>query len=194
MEFSSDDRIGTQTMTLMPGYERLKTDENGRYFIDRMPAIKVQPMAWSDAVGPSVPDSLLSDGNTPLVAGATTELPDLYVFPGYTLRGYVRDWKTSEPIAGATVGPRPNVGVLVGKPPQPTVTDANGYYEIHRMAPYSRKAAGEEPATISLEFITASKEGYRESMFNPRITTGFDPDSLVVEHDFRIHQENPSEP
>jgi len=186
VEWFSGDKFGTRTLSILGDYVKLKADKDGRYSIDRMPAAEVRVYAWSAALGPDVPVELLGEEKSSLKAGTTTNLPPVFLFPGYTLRGYVRDAESGEPVAGAKVGPMSGPTHMAGENTKEVVSDENGFYEITGMRAYYGKAHGDEPERISSELISVEKDGYRRNSHMPRIDGKFDPKNLILNHDFRI--------
>src|SRR5690606_28625578 len=111
------------------------------------------------------------------------QIPDILLFPGYTVRGTVRDSKTNEPLEGVAFG---STKVANMRDLAPILSDVEGRFEIPGIMPLPF-----DKSELSIPFLTMSKDGYATNSLMVKAPQPYSLDNTVIEHDAKLSQMTP---
>ena len=166
---------------------RVTTDGNGFYHTDRLDEGPFMVNAISGdgtLMAAPLPRALYTTAT--VTRSAPVTLPDIALYPGYTLMGQVKDAETKQPLAGAKVGFMMRGSLMGGREIEPVVTDSEGRYRLAGVWPFPGLVP-DGPA-LSFRFLEAKLDGYKRGQKSP-VMAAFDPAHLEVTQDFELEKE-----
>jgi protocatechuate 3,4-dioxygenase beta subunit len=172
-----------------------QANELGEYVLERLPVNTwVTLRATAEGLF-STDDHPLTKNAVVLQPGEAATAPDILVYPGHTLKGRVLDKQTGQPIPNASISPGlPRGAGLLGStgssPSRPTaISDQDGNYSLPGLKPSANTLRSTEDDHLTFLFVTATAEGYASQRFTPRAPHSFDEESLTLQHDFELEQQ-----
>jgi len=218
VEFPLGDIWGTQTIRM--GAIRpilVGTDNQGHYTVDHLPGCSMEiyarkgdninvPMWLSvrnnetitpESGGPTKIPMRLPFRDFILQEGETRVLPDIMLYPSYTIRGTVLDKVTHLPLSNVEISQITDNRSPDGTP-QTAITDENGQYGM-KVFPSQREEtletgvfdqAGRVGIPSIMPPLVAQKKGYKATKSFPKDVSHFDPKHLELRLDFQLVRDN----